>query len=96
METFSPENNGEGGNIDDNNSDNVTDHVTNYVTNGLNETEKSVYELLIRNPFYTLDQLAEKTSKTKRTIQRAMNSLKAKGLLERVGNHKTGHWVVKS
>ena len=30
-----------------------------------------------------------------RTIQRALDSLKAKGIIERVGSNKTGYWKIK-
>lgn len=73
-------------------NENVTINVTNNVT--LNDTEKSVYDLLLINPKYTRDELADSISKTVRTVQRALDSLKEKNLIERVGGRKTGYWKI--
>lgn len=73
-------------------NENVTINVTNNVT--LNYAEKSVYDLLLINPKYTRDELADSTSKTVRTVQRALDSLKEKNLIERVGGRKTGYWKI--
>ena len=40
-------------------------------------------------------ELAEATSKTVRTIQRTLDSLRKKGLVERIGSDKSGYWEVK-
>jgi Predicted transcriptional regulator containing an HTH domain and an uncharacterized domain shared with the mammalian protein Schlafen len=64
-------------------------------TGTLNATEQSVYSLLLKNPNYTRSELADATSKTIRTIQRTLDSLKSKKLIERVGSNKTGYWQVK-
>lgn len=50
--------------------------------------------MLVINQNYTRDELAEATSKTVRTIQRVLDSLKAKDLIERVGSDKTGYWKI--
>lgn len=69
-------------------SQNVTVNVT------LNKTEQAVYRLLMEKPDSTRDVLAEATSKTVRTIQRTLDSLRAKELIERVGSDKTGYWKI--
>ena len=74
------------------NDNDVTANVTVNVT--LNKTEQAVYNLLVINQNYTRDELAEATSKTVRTIQRVLDSLKAKDLIERVGSDKTGCWKI--
>lgn len=73
---------------------NVTANVT--VNRGvtLNKTEQAVFSLLTVNPSSTRNELAEATSKTVRTIQRALDSLRNKGLIERVGSDKTGCWKI--
>ena len=58
-------------------------------------TEQSILALLKQNPKQTRDELAEKVCKTARTVQRAINSLRERGLLERAGAKKNGRWVVK-
>lgn len=67
---------------------NVTENVT------LNKMEKLVYQLLSSNPQYTREELAEKTSKTVRTIQRTLNSLRDKEYISRIGSDKTGSWEI--
>lgn len=71
---------------------NVTVNVTENVT--LNKMEKLVYQLLSSNPQYTREELAEKTSKTVRTIQRTLNSLRDKEYISRIGSDKTGSWEI--
>jgi ATP-dependent DNA helicase RecG len=56
----------------------------------VNKTEQSVFALLREHPEYTRYELAERTSKTIRTIQRTVDSLREKGLIERIGSDKTG------
>lgn len=72
---------------------NVTVNVTQNVT--VNKTEQSVLALLELHPEYTREQLADATSKTVRTIQRVLNSLRDKDLIIREGSDKDGRWVVK-
>lgn len=66
--------------------------VTSDVT--LSETEKTVLALLHRNPMQTRAELAEKTSKTVRTIQRTLDSLKEKGFIERTGKKSEPNWIL--
>jgi predicted HTH transcriptional regulator len=61
---------------------------------GLNKTEKQIIYLLIDNPAYNAEELAEKISVTKRTIERTFASLRSKGFLERVGSKRDGRWMV--
>ena len=71
----------------------VTINVPKNVT--LNGTELSVLALLKQHPDMTRDELAEKVSKTVRTVQRALDSLREKDLIERCGSKKSGSWIVK-
>ncbi|MBW7570565.1 RNA-binding domain-containing protein [Succinivibrio faecicola] len=61
----------------------------------LNDTEKTILELLKYKPNSSREDLAEKTSKTVRTIQRALNTLKDQGLIEREGAKQNSIWKVK-
>lgn len=69
--------------------------MTFFVADGaiLNKTEQAVYALLNTEQRYTRDDLAAKTSKTLRTIQRTIDSLKEKGLIKRVGSDRNGYWI---
>ena len=61
----------------------------------LKRTEKLVYDLLKRQPNLTKDELALEISKTPKTVQRALNGLKEKGVITRVGTNRKGYWNVK-
>lgn len=61
---------------------------------GFNKTEKKVVSLLIENPAYTLEELAEEIGLTKRTIERAFISLQNKKVIERVDSKRDGRWIV--
>jgi ATP-dependent DNA helicase RecG len=51
-----------------------------------------VYELLQSDPSLSIAQMAKKLDKSPSTIQKALNSLKAKGSVTRVGSNKKGYW----
>ena len=61
----------------------------------INPTEQAVLSLIEMNPAITREEIAERTSKTVRTIQRTLTSLKNKGLIERDGANKNGVWILK-
>ena len=60
----------------------------------LTKTEKLILSLLEINPNYTRDELAEEISKTVRTVQRGLDSLRDKGLIVREGSDKSGYWLI--
>ena len=60
----------------------------------LSKTEKAVYELLKVQPNLTREELSIEISKTVKTVQRALDGLKTKGLIARVGNTRTGYWRI--
>lgn len=61
----------------------------------LKETlENKIYEIIKSNPRITRNKLAIQISKNERTIQRALNSLKEKDMIERVGNNMSGYWKI--
>lgn len=61
----------------------------------INPTEQAVLSIIEMNPAITREEIAERTSKTVRTIQRTLTSLKNKGLIERDGANKNGVWILK-
>ncbi|RDY21355.1 winged helix-turn-helix transcriptional regulator [Criibacterium bergeronii] len=61
---------------------------------GLNKTQKIVIELLIENPSYTSENLAEKIGVTNRTIKRAFKIFQEKKILERIGSKKSWSWII--
>jgi ATP-dependent DNA helicase RecG len=71
---------------------NVADDVT--LPNRLSDMELQVLKSIMANPIICRDELASVTSKTTRTIQRYLNSLKEKNAIRRVGSSKSGYWEV--
>ena len=61
----------------------------------ISNNESSVLSILRENANLTIEELMTHTGKSKRTISRALSSLKGKGLIVRVGSNKTGYWQVK-
>ena len=59
----------------------------------LRKTEQAVLAAIMSNPYATYQEIADKISKTSKTVQRTFASLKDRGLISRVGSDKTGHWV---
>lgn len=58
----------------------------------LNGTEMSVLALLKQKPDSSRDEIAEQISKTVRTVQRALDALKDKGYIERIGSKQNPTW----
>lgn len=53
-----------------------------------------VLNLIRDNPNVTKKQIAKELHIGKSTVDRAIESLKAKGLIERIGSNKSGYWKV--
>lgn len=58
----------------------------------LNETEKAIFALLKKKPDSSREELADKISKSVRTVQRLLNSLVDKGYIRRVGSKQNPIW----
>lgn len=82
-----------------NNANNVTTNDTiNVTTNDtikMSELEMLILSEIQKDNHVTRDKLASISGRTSRTIQRALDSLKSKGIIERVGSNKTGNWKIK-
>ncbi len=61
----------------------------------LSDTEQAVLKVVVANPSATYEDVAGKIGKTSKTAQRTLAGLKSRGLIERLGPDKTGHWKVK-
>ena len=74
-----------------------TANVTSDVTSDeeLNFTEKTILAILKIKPDASRTELAEKASKTVRTVQRTLNSLRDKGYIEREGAKQNTVWKIK-
>jgi predicted transcriptional regulator len=53
-----------------------------------------IISLIADEPRISLDAIAEKIGRTRKTVQRAIKKLKDSGRVKRVGPDKTGHWEV--
>ena len=71
---------------------NVT-NVTNNVTNHLSEFEKIVLQEIKDDPNISKYKIAEKHGRSSRTVQRALDSLKDKKIINRIGGTR-GYWLV--
>ena len=60
----------------------------------VNPTEQTVLEEIIKNPAATYDEISLAIGKTRKTVSRAISSLKQRGDIRREGSDKSGIWVV--
>ena len=60
----------------------------------LNSTEMSTLAILKQKPDSSRGEIAEKISKTVRTVQRTLDSLKEKGYIERQGSKRNSLWKI--
>ncbi len=68
-------------------------NVTNDVTNTLSELEKIILQEIDENPRVSKYEIAEKCGRSSRTVQRVLNSLKDKKIIERIGGTR-GYWRI--
>jgi predicted HTH transcriptional regulator len=57
-------------------------------------TANGILEILAGDSAITYEEIANKLSLTRKTIQRHIQDLKNSGLIRRIGSDKTGHWEV--
>lgn len=60
----------------------------------LNDTEKSILKILKHDPATSRDEMAERVSRTVRTVQRTLDSLRKKGYIQREGSKSNPRWTV--
>ncbi len=71
--------------------------VINEAINGainLSEHERHILAAIMNNPNITKSALIVQLRISKGSVDRAIKGLKEKGMIERVGSNKTGHWKV--
>ncbi|HPS57998.1 MAG TPA: Fic family protein [Spirochaetota bacterium] len=61
----------------------------------VNDTVSGIVNLVKADPKITLDELAQRLNKSRRTITRNMKMLQDKGIISRTGSDRTGYWQVK-
>ncbi|MDR1088305.1 MAG: Fic family protein [Coriobacteriales bacterium] len=60
-----------------------------------NETQRSILRLLIAQPTISAKRIAEEVGMSSRGVQKSIDALKKRGMVERIGPAKGGHWLVK-
>ena len=68
--------------------------VSGRVNDRVTENERAVLLLLEEDPGYTMQQLAERLSVSRKSIAGRLKKLKEKGAIERVGSDRSGYWKV--
>ena len=70
----------------------VTERVTVKVTDTVTDKEQELLTLLTEDPGYTMPQLAERLSVSRKTVAARLKKLKEAGLIERIGSDRKGYW----
>lgn len=69
--------------------------MTEKVTEKVTEKELSLLKVILEDPGYTMEGMANQLSVSRKTISIWLNGLKNKGIVRRIGSTKTGHWEVE-
>ena len=67
-------------------NDQINDHEN------LTKIEKEILEIIIENPRITQVNIANRLGTAPKTVQRGIATLKAKGIIRRIGSNKKGYW----
>jgi len=62
---------------------------------GMENTANKILELICENSFISISDISEKLNISRSAIQKHIENLKAKGIIERVGANKGGYWKIK-
>lgn len=62
----------------------------------LTDNEKKVLKVIAAQPTISTDQISRQTEIAKRTVERALQSLKKKEIVVREGSRRNGYWIVKA
>jgi len=79
-----------------NNPDRVPDRVPDTYAKNITENQNEILRLLAIQSKMSMSQLAETIGISKRKILNNINKLRDLGMLERIGDNKTGHWKVNN
>ncbi|MDR1532163.1 MAG: helix-turn-helix domain-containing protein [Clostridiales bacterium] len=61
---------------------------------GENATQDSIVEIMRQTPTISAKAIGQRLGLTTRGVEKAIKSLKASGIVARVGSAKGGNWVV--
>lgn len=71
-------------------NDHVNDRVNEYIT----DKELKIIKLIEENTHITHNEMANKLGVSEKTVRRATQKLKEKGIVRRVGADKNGYWEI--
>ncbi|MDR0763980.1 MAG: Fic family protein [Synergistaceae bacterium] len=72
--------------------ENANEFVEKFVEN---DTQKTIVKLMVEQPAISAKRISEIAGMSSRGVQKSIDTLKKRGLVERAGADKGGHWVVK-
>ncbi|HJH28285.1 MAG TPA: MarR family transcriptional regulator [Methanosarcinaceae archaeon] len=72
----------------------VENDTINDTINSLSDNERTVFEEMQAHPKVTANELSEILNINLRNTKMIIEKLKEKGLVQRMGSRKTGHWEV--
>lgn len=73
---------------------NVIENVVENVIENLNKQQKSILDIIIKDPKVTQKQIAEQMGITVRQVARILKQLKEKNVIERIGSDRRGYWKI--
>lgn len=65
------------------------------IRNDFGESVQKTFEIIVKHPSYSAEQIANETSKTSRTIENHLSKLKNAGIISRKGANLGGFWEIK-
>ena len=78
------------------NNDTVNDTENSSINSTLNEIELIILKLIKSNTNIRIEDMVLYSKKSRRTVVRALTSLKDKKLIKRIGSDKSGYWQIQN
>jgi len=75
-------------------TDKGTDKGADKGTDNITENQRKILREISKNPYASSMELAEIVGIMSKNIRVNLSKLKAKGMIERIGSTKSGHWVI--
>ena len=72
----------------------VSEGLAEGLVEGLAENQQAIVRLIHRNPRISKREMAERVGISTTAIDKNLETLKGKGIVQRVGSAKHGHWEV--
>ena len=69
-------------------------HLNVHIKDELSDQEQVVFNIIHNNKKVTKKEISARISKSEKTVQRTISSLRKKGLIVRKDSNKTGYWEV--